>query len=227
VLIAVAVPSTGHYLRRTWTDHRRPYAQITRTELPIVALLRKSDPERTVVLHNRPRRSTLVRILAERRSLLAWSNYARGSDQRRMDVEAFFASASGSAAQASDVLQRYRPTHVLEYRKVDRIHPEVRARLQLLFQNADVALYAARASPCTRSGPRLTRHLPRRQSASRKRCDTKELRSIRTGLNDDRLRRAGPWVCCWGRTQPMVTARLSEARAVARGDEMAEVARMD
>lgn len=140
-IIASAVPSTSHYLTMKWTDYERPFAQLRAPELPVVELLRLQDPETTRVLHNRPRRSALVGIAAARRSVLAWADYVSGKPDW-IRIERFFEPVDESSADAFDLLAEYRPSHVLEYRKADRIYPDVRERLHLMFENDEVALYS-------------------------------------------------------------------------------------
>ena len=139
VVVAVAIPSTVQYLHRKWHDREHPLAGISQPEVTLASQLAGTDPNRTVILHDRPNDPALVGILAERRSVLAWAGYVRGNEARQADVEAFFAAPD--AARAVSVLRAYRPTHVIEYVGRDRMNPDVRDRLELVFRNRDVALY--------------------------------------------------------------------------------------
>ncbi len=89
VVVAVAIPSTIQYLHRKWHDHEHPLAEISQAEMTLASLLRGTDPNRTVILHDRPNDPTLLGILAERRSVVAWAGYVRGNEARREDVESF------------------------------------------------------------------------------------------------------------------------------------------
>jgi hypothetical protein len=137
--VAVAIPSTIQYLHRKWHDRERPLAEVTQAEVTLASLLRGTDPNVTVVLHDRPNDPALVGILAERRSVLAWAGYVRGNETRRDDVDAFFGSPD--TARALTILRAYRPTHVIEYVSRDRINPEVRDQLEFVFRRGDVTLY--------------------------------------------------------------------------------------
>lgn len=141
-VIAVAAPSTLHYLQRKWTDQEaRPHAHVTTEEVAAARLLRETDPERTVVLHNRPRDASYIVIFSERRAVLAWADYVRGSRHRQHDVNRFFKSAHGTEAAALTILEKYRPTHIIAYSHLDHIHPAVVARLRPVFQESTVTLY--------------------------------------------------------------------------------------
>lgn len=146
-LLAIAVPSTAHFVARKWTDESRPFATIGPAERAIASALRRGDPETTLVLHARPTEATFVGILASRRSVLAWGRYVRDSGARRREVDRFFQSRDGDPSEALATLDRYRPTHVIEDRTRDRIHPAVRARLHVIFQNPQVALYGVNPNP--------------------------------------------------------------------------------
>ena len=140
IALAFAVPSTVQYLHRKWDDPSRPPMAVTEPgEQSVAALLRDTDPERTILLHDRPNDPTLLGILSERRSVLAWAGYVRGHEERQGDVEAFFASPD--TARASDILRKYHPTHVVEYLDRDHINPQVRDQLQLVLRKGNVALY--------------------------------------------------------------------------------------
>jgi hypothetical protein len=138
-VIALAVPSTIQYLHQTWTDYRYPLVVSSRGEVRVASLLRATDPERTVILHDRPNDPFLPGVLAERRSVIAWAGYVRGNQPRQSDVEAFFSAPDLSKAR--EVLRSYAPTHIVERQRRDRLNPEVRAQLELVYQTGDVALY--------------------------------------------------------------------------------------
>jgi hypothetical protein len=145
VAIAVSLPSSVHYLSRRWADRQRP-PRITLggSEIQIAEYLRAtSDPETTVVLHDRPLSPSLTTIVSERRIVLGWDvRYsAVGGEERLRDVNAFFASSHDSPDAAFDILGRYHVTHVI-VREQDRVHPAVVARLKPLKQFPDVTLYA-------------------------------------------------------------------------------------
>ncbi len=144
VAIAATLPSSLHYLARKWTDPERPpRASLSRAEVAIADYLRTCDPETTVILHDRPLSPSLITIVSERRIVLGWDvKYsAVGGEDRLRDVNAFYASAAGSAGAALDTLRRYHVTHVI-LREGDRVHPEVLARLNRVMQFRDVALYS-------------------------------------------------------------------------------------
>ncbi len=138
-VIAIAIPCTVVFLHRKWTDGTRPLATAARGDLAVASFLRGTDPARTVLLHSRPNDPALVAILAERRSVIAWAGYVRGSEKRRADAEAFFADPDQPTAEA--VLREYRPTHVIEYESRDRLNPDVRGRLDFVLRNSGVVLY--------------------------------------------------------------------------------------
>ena len=145
VAIAVSLPSSVHYLSRRWGDRERP-PRITLggSEIQIAEYLRAtSDPETTVVLHDRPLSPSLTTIVSERRIVLGWDvRYsAVGGEERLRDVNAFFASSHDNPDAAFGILGRYHVTHVI-VREQDRVHPAVVARLKPLKQFPDVTLYA-------------------------------------------------------------------------------------
>lgn len=137
--VAIAIPCTVQFLQRKWTDGERPLVRASRGDVSIASMLRLTDPERTVLLHDRPGEPALLGILAERRSVLSWASYVRGSAERRDEVDAFFASPDFGRATA--VLRAYRPTHVIEYENRDHINPELRGQLEFVSRTDDVALY--------------------------------------------------------------------------------------
>jgi hypothetical protein len=144
LLIAAAMPSSLHYLERRWHDDvRPPRAGLSRAEVSVADYLKTTDPERTVILHDRPLEPSVLAIVSERRVVLGWDvKYsAVGGEDRLRDVDAFYASAGGDPAAAMAVLRRYSVTHVLVRKRMDRVHPEVLAALTPIFNFPDVALY--------------------------------------------------------------------------------------
>ncbi len=144
VAIALALPSSVHYLARKWNDRERPRAALSRAEVTIAEYLRtRSDPDTTVVLHNRPLAPSLMTIVSERRIVLGWDvRYsAVGGEERLRDVNRFYASSGGNPDDTFEILRRYHVTYVI-VRDQDRVHPAVLARLKPALQFSDVALYA-------------------------------------------------------------------------------------
>ena len=143
--IALTLPSSMHYLARKWTDDERPpKASLSRAEVTIAEYLRTCDPEKTVILHDRPLSPSLMTIVAERRIVLGWDvRYsAVGGEDRLRDVNAFYSSAGGDAGAALDTLRRYHVTHVIVREQADRVHPAVLARLSQVMRFPDVTLYS-------------------------------------------------------------------------------------
>jgi hypothetical protein len=141
--LALALPSSVHYLARKWTDQQRaPRVGLTRNELAIADYLRNSDPETTVILHDRPLTPSLMAIVAARRIVLGWDvRYsAVGGEGRLREVNRFYSSAGGNPEAALDVLRRYHVTHVI-VRQDDHVHASVLARLKVALQFSDVVLY--------------------------------------------------------------------------------------
>jgi hypothetical protein len=126
-----------------WTDDRRePRASLTRGELAIATYLRESDPNTTVILHDRPVDPSLLAIVSARRVVLGWGHpyYAVGSAARLNDVNQFYRSADGDPTRAIETLDRYHVTHVVITDRA-RVHPEVLGRLRLVVRAQDAALY--------------------------------------------------------------------------------------
>jgi len=150
VAIALAMPSSLHYLERRWTDRSRPpRVDLSGPEIRIAEYLRnKTDPETTVVLHDRPLSPSLTTIVGERRIVLGWdvTYSAVGGQDRLRDVNRFYASADGNPEGAWETVTRYQVTHVI-VRDDDRIHPTILARLHLLMQFPGAALYSVPAVP--------------------------------------------------------------------------------
>jgi hypothetical protein len=125
-----------------WTDDQRPpLAALSSSEIAIANHLRTLDPETTVVLHDRPLDPSLLPVVSERRVVLAWGRYAVGSDDRRREVDRFFASADREPEVAFDVLRQHHVTHVVERPARDRIHPSVLSRLRPVLRFPDAVLY--------------------------------------------------------------------------------------
>ena len=144
VAVALTLPSSTHYLERRWTDRQRPpRVDLSASEIRIAEYLRnKTDPETTVILHDRPLSPSLMTIVAERRIVLGWdvTYSAVGGRERLRDVNRFFSSAAGNPDAAFESLGRYHVTHVI-VRDDDRVHPAVLARLHRLMQFPGAALY--------------------------------------------------------------------------------------
>jgi len=144
VAVALTLPSSTHYLERRWTDRQRPpRVDLSASEIRIAEYLRnKTDPETTVILHDRPLSPSLMTIVAERRIVLGWdvTYSAVGGRERLRDVNRFFSSAAGNPDAAFESLGRYKVTHVI-VRDDDRVHPAVLARLHRLMQFPGAALY--------------------------------------------------------------------------------------
>jgi hypothetical protein len=145
VAILATLPSSVHFLARKWNDgHRAPRASLSHGELNVAQYLKTTDPETTVLLHDRPLAPSLMTVISERRIVLGWDvRYsAVGGEDRLNDVNSFYASADGDPDAALDILRRYLVTHVLVRREGNRVHPAVLERLTLLMRSGDVALYA-------------------------------------------------------------------------------------
>jgi hypothetical protein len=145
--VALTMPSTVHYLARKWTEAGRPpRAALSRSEVAIAEYLKQTDPELTVILHDRPLAPSLLTVVSERRIVLGWDvRYsAVGGEGRLADVNAFYASADGDPDAAAEILRRYKVTHVVVRSEGDRVHPDVLAGLQLVLRFPDVALYQVR-----------------------------------------------------------------------------------
>lgn len=139
--LGVSLPSSLHYLARAWTDDERPpLAGLSRAEIGMASYLRTLDPEKTVVMNDRPLEPSLLTVVSERRVVLAWGRYAVGSGERLRDVDAFYASTREPAALL-DILPRYKVTHVVVHEDRDKIHPEVLANLRMVMGDDRVKLY--------------------------------------------------------------------------------------
>lgn len=143
--VAAVLPSSVHFLARKWNDGGRPpRAMLSHGESTVANYLKTTDPQATVLLHDRPLAPSLMTILAERRIVLGWDvRYsAVGGEDRLEDVNYFYASADGDAERAMAILRRYHVTHVLVRRDGNRVHPAVIDRLRVLMKSGDVTLYA-------------------------------------------------------------------------------------
>jgi hypothetical protein len=149
--VAMAVPSTAHYVWRKWNDHERPFAMAGRAELNIAAHLSTLDRDSTVLLHDRSEAASMFTILSGRHTVLAWSRYVPNSREKALDVERFFRSADGPADVALATLRKYYVTHVIEAPH-HRIHPDVKAGLVVERQEGHLTLYRVRWQ--ARSWPR-------------------------------------------------------------------------
>ena len=151
--LAVSLPSSIHYLARKWTDQTRPpRATLTRGEVTIADYLRReTDPETTVILHDRPLAPSLTTIVSERRIVLGWDvRYsAVGGEARLNDVNRFYASSGWDPEAAFEILRRYHVTHVIVRHQSNRVHPAVLARLKPVLEFPEVSLYSVPSS----SGP--------------------------------------------------------------------------
>jgi hypothetical protein len=146
VLAVVAIlPSSVHFWARKWHDATRPpRAMLSHGEANVASYLKTTDPETTVLLHDRPLAPSLMTVLSERRIVLGWDvRYsAVGGEDRLEDVNYFYASADGDPERAVDILRRYHVTHVLVRREGNRVHSAVIDRLRVLMKSGDVTLYA-------------------------------------------------------------------------------------
>jgi len=143
--VALTLPSSMHYFARKWTDQQRPpRAALNGAELAIAEHLRASDPETTVILHDRPLSPSLTAVVAGRRIVLGWDvRYsAVGGEGRLREVNRFYSSAGGNPEAALDVLRRYHVTYVIVRTQDDRVHPAVLAHLNMVLQFPDVTLYS-------------------------------------------------------------------------------------
>jgi len=145
VVILCAIPSTLHYLNVKWHDDQHPFAGLGDDADAVVESLRQTDPDRTVVMQRYPDRPSLITLLAERRSLLAWARYARDSGPLKADIDAFFASSTGDPGRSWSLLTRNHVTHVLETVGGDRIHPDVLRSLHPILVTPTYRLYAVPA----------------------------------------------------------------------------------
>jgi hypothetical protein len=148
--LALSLPSSLHYLDRKLTDRQRePRVGLSRSEVAIAEHLRTTDPEKTVILHDRPLTPSLTAIVAARRIVLGWDvRYsAVGGEGRLREVNRFYSSAGGDPAAAAQILSRYQITHVIVRSPDDRVHPDILAKLKLILKFPDVALYEVPAGP--------------------------------------------------------------------------------
>jgi hypothetical protein len=130
VVVALAAPSTVHYLHVKWTDSRHPFWTFTPDGLTVVDALRHQDVDKTVVAHRFPGGASIFPVLSERHALLAWSAYARGVQARVLEAEMddFFHDVTADPRQSWSMLRRNHVTHVIEITG-DHINPQIRERL--------------------------------------------------------------------------------------------------
>ncbi len=130
VVIALAAPSTVHYLQVKWTDFRHPFWTFTRDGLTVVDALRHEDLDKTVVAHRFPGGASIFPVLTERHVLLGWSAYARGVQARVLEAEIddFFHDPSADPRKSWLMLRRNHVTHVIEITG-DHINPQIGERL--------------------------------------------------------------------------------------------------
>src|SRR5262249_9200463 len=75
-LVALSVPSTLHYARAAHdAASGTPITTLNDGDAKIIRYLRRTDVERTLLLHSNPVWPSLSVIEAQRRALLAWSSY--------------------------------------------------------------------------------------------------------------------------------------------------------
>jgi hypothetical protein len=147
--VVLILPSSVHFLARKWHDASRPpRAMLSHGEVNVARyLLSATDPETTVLLHDRPLAPSLMTVMSERRIVLGWDiRYsAVGGEERLNDVNFFYASADGDPGRAMEILRKYHVTHVLVRREGNRVHPSVIEGLKVLMKSGDVTLYAVPA----------------------------------------------------------------------------------
>lgn len=148
-LLLTAVPSTVHYLRVKWDD--QPFASIDQDAQQVATVLAHESRAETVFLQRYHQGPSFLSVLSERRTVLAWSRYVRESLALQQEVDDFFRSADGRAADAVQTLRRHHVTHVVESVARDRIHPDVLRRLTLLVDTPNLRLYSV--PPDVTSGP--------------------------------------------------------------------------
>jgi len=139
-LITVAVPSTMHYLRLKWSDVE--FGFITNDTVEVAEFLRSQDPARTVFIARYPQGPSFLTLFSERRTVLAWAQYVRGSRVLQEEIDEFFQSAKFSPTAAWDLLRYYHVTHVVEAIDRDHIHEDVRCRLQPVFTTRTLRVLA-------------------------------------------------------------------------------------
>jgi hypothetical protein len=133
IVVALAAPSTVHYLHVKWTDSRHPFWTFTRDGLAVVNALRHQDVDSTVVAHRFPGGASIFPVLSERHVLLAWSAYARGVQARVLEAEMddFFHDVTADPRKSWSMLRRNHVTHVIEITG-DHINPQILERLSPL-----------------------------------------------------------------------------------------------
>jgi hypothetical protein len=145
-VIAIAMPSTVHYLRVKW--HDVPFAVVHQDTYTIADRLRQESHDRTVFLQRYPQGPSYLVVFSGRRTVLAWSGYRRNSAALAAEIDRFFRSADAAddaADAALSLLMQHHVTHVVETKGVDRIHPRVIACLNLLLETETLKLHAVRS----------------------------------------------------------------------------------
>jgi hypothetical protein len=113
--------------------------------MDIAEYLRGREPERTVVLNNRPLEPSLLTVLSERRVVLAWGRYAVGSGERLGEVNAFY-GGSRTTENTLNILKKHRVTHVIVHPGRDRVPPDVLSKLKFVMGDDEARLYEVEES---------------------------------------------------------------------------------
>jgi hypothetical protein len=151
-LVAVSIPATVHYVQAVHAGASGPpITSLDAGGLRVVRYLRRSDPEKTVVLHSDTLWASLYAIESERRVVLAWSGYVAGDgnddvDARAAEIVRFFGSPAASGADDVSILRHHHVTHVIERVATDRLHPHVVEQLHLVTGSPGVRLYEVPSS---------------------------------------------------------------------------------
>jgi hypothetical protein len=91
--LAASLPSSLHYLNRRWTDpDRSPLVGLTRSEIYMASYLRTLNPERTVVLNDRPLDPSLLAVLSNAVSCSRRGDTPLAAVSGCAEVEAFYGS---------------------------------------------------------------------------------------------------------------------------------------
>jgi hypothetical protein len=167
--LAIAVPSTVHYLRFKWSDVE--FGFVTNDMAAVGEYLRHEDPSRTVFIARYPQGPSFITLYSTRRTVLAWAQYTRGTEVLQDEIDRFFQSADQNPESAWKTLMRYHVTHVVETIGRDRIHEDVRCRLEPILETKTLRLLAVPADgvgrcrsdrlASTAPAPHLTELTPR------------------------------------------------------------------
>jgi len=141
--IAIAVPSTIHYLQFKWSDVA--FGFVTRDMATVGEYLGHEDPARTVFIARYPQGPSFIALYSTRRTVLAWAQYTRGTEVLQDEIDRFFQSADQSPDSAWKTLMRYHVTHVVETIGRDHINEDVRCRLQPVLETKTLRLLAVPA----------------------------------------------------------------------------------